>query len=322
MSFPQVSILIPVFNRKKYIAECIQSALDQSFTDYEIVVVDNASDDGTWEICQQFSAIDSRVRVFRNDQNIGPVRNWLVCVAHATGEYVKILWSDDLIVPSFLEKTVPYLLNPDVGFVYSTVKIFTRDDKETGLIAYSGIQTGIYESSRYIEGALIEGEDFPVSPGCALFRLGDVKKNLLLHVPNSVASDFSMHAIGNDLLLFLLTAQEYKNTAIVNEPLAYFRTHDESISISSSVGKVALNYDLAKAFFAETYVVDLAVRRKFNSFLFFDLVKYRLVAVSLGIKSIQNFYPTKQKIRFDFIYFANRIGRFLRRRLLSRWPAN
>jgi len=73
---PKVSILIPVFNRKDYIAECIQSALDQTFTDFEVVVVDNASEDGTWEICQQFAANDQRVRIFQNDTNIGPVRNW------------------------------------------------------------------------------------------------------------------------------------------------------------------------------------------------------------------------------------------------------
>ena len=119
-----VSILIPVYNREEFIGECIESALVQTFASIEIVVVDNASTDKTWEICQQFAAKDHRVRVFQNDINIGPVRNWLACVMQARGEYTKILWSDDLIHPDFLEKMLPYLEDPCVGFVYSSAYIF------------------------------------------------------------------------------------------------------------------------------------------------------------------------------------------------------
>lgn len=296
MTTVKVSILIPVYNRERYIAECIQSALDQSYTQHEIVVVDNASDDGTWEICQQFADRDPRVRVFRNDENIGPVRNWLACVACAKGDYVKILWSDDLIAPSFLEETVPYLADPDTGFVYSTAKIFAVGDKETGAIAYSGIDTGTYESVRYIEGALLGGEEFPVSPGCALFRLSDVKKNLLLHVPNSVGSDFSMHAIGNDLLLFLLTAQEYKNIAIVNEPLAYFRAHEGSITTSSPAGRIPLHYDLVKGFFVEKYIKNNKWIKKMNAILFLHLISFD--SWKFGIRSVNSFYPSNKTINF------------------------
>ena len=77
---PRVSILIPVYNREALIGECIQSALFQTFTDFEVIIVDNASTDNTWGICQRFAEQDKRVRVFRNEKNIGPVRNWRRCV--------------------------------------------------------------------------------------------------------------------------------------------------------------------------------------------------------------------------------------------------
>lgn len=310
MNGPQVSILIPVFNRENYIAECIQSALNQTFSDFEIVIVDNASEDGTWEICQKYAASDSRIRLFRNAKNLGPVRNWLACVEQATGLYVKILWSDDLIHPEFIEKLLPYLDDDDVAFAYSSARLFS-DEKinfnESTIfgIGRSGMSTGIYDSSIYISGALLDGGLneglFPVSPGCALFRAQDVRENLLLHVPNRVGSDFSMHAIGNDLLLFLLTAQAYKKFAFYNQDLSCFRVHSNSITVSSLSGKIPLHYDLAKGFFSEGYITDNAISKKLNSVFLVHFIRYR--THDFGIKALHDFYPTISSFDIDLVYF-------------------
>ena len=299
-----VSILIPAYNREEFIGECIESALVQTFTNIEIVVVDNASTDKTWEICQQFAAKDHRVRVFKNDTNIGPVRNWLACVTQARGEYTKILWSDDLIHPDFLEKMLPYLEDPCVGFVYSSAYLIGTDKANVVAEYFRNIKTGFYPSQQYVNGALLSG-DFPVSPGCAIFRTADVRSNLLLHVPNRVHSDFSMHAIGNDLLLFLLTATFYPKFAIVNEPLAYFRAHATSISISAPTGKIPLHYDLAKGFFAERYLKDEKIIRKLNVEFRIHLLRYK--GAPFGIKALKDFYPTKAYSGIDLSYLAGRL---------------
>lgn len=307
---PQVSVLIPVFNRKGYIAECIQSALDQTYSDFEVVIVDNASDDGTWEICQEYAERDSRIRIFRNERNIGPVRNWLACVEQAAGRYTKILWSDDLIHPRFLEVLLPYLDDPSVGFVYSSAKLFS-DEKVNFEEDYASVDAAtnerVYESNVYISGILLDGGLehglYPVSPGCAIFRTKDVKKNLLLQVPNRVESDFSMHAIGNDLLLFLLTANEYGNIVLVNQVLSYFRVHSDSITVASTLGKIPLHYSLAKGFFAERYLTDRSLLKKFNSVLLIQLIRYR--AASFGIKSLRDFYPTNNLVEIDLGYFIH-----------------
>lgn len=301
---PKVSILIPVFNRKDYIAECIESALNQTFTDFEVVVVDNASDDGTWEICQQFAVNDQRVRIFQNGANIGPVRNWLACVEKAQGEYTKILWSDDLIHPAFLEELLPYLKDRQVGFVYSSTDIIGTNKLEVIAKYFRNTKTGIYNSQYYVKGVLLGG-DFPGSPGCAIFRTSDVKKNLLLHVPNRVNSDFSMHAIGNDLLLFLLTASEYPKFAFVNEPLAYFRAHATSISTSAPKGKIPLHYDLAKGFFAENFVQSGGLRKKLNAEFLLHLFMYK--RGSFGIQTLTDFYPSQASGNVDILYLIGRL---------------
>ncbi len=299
MIFPLVSILIPVFNREHILFQTLDSALSQTYSNIEIIVVDNCSTDGTWGVIQGYVRKDSRIKAYRNDTNIGPVRNWLACVGHASGIYAKILWSDDLIHPEFLEKLLPFFSDPSVGFAYSSAKIFSDDLIETGFRVFTKIDTGIHNSQQYIIGTLLEG-DFPMSPGCAIFRTSDLKKNLLLNVPNNVGSVFSMHAIGNDLLLFLLTARGYQNFAVINEPLSYFRAHEGSITMSSSSGKIPLHYDLAKGYFAEKYIYNVPLLKKINAIFFIHLIHFK--SERFGIKYLVDFYPSKKTVGFDLIY--------------------
>lgn len=298
-----ISILIPVYNRENIIAETLDSALMQTYSNIEVVVVDNASTDGTWEIIKKYAARDSRVRAFRNESNVGPVRNWRRCIDEANGVYGKILWSDDLISTDFLEKTLPFM-QEDVAFVFTSVRIFT-DRYDSGEELYSIGGTGFYDSNKFIEGDL-NARDYPVSPGCALFRLVDLKKNLLLHVPNVIGSDFSMHAIGNDLLIYLLTAYDYKRFAFVNEVLSFFRSHSGSISVMSKSCKLPLHYNLARAYFAENYrpdlIPDLNGRLYINLFRFSDAVDY-------GVKSIGDFYVNNRDFNVSFIVMIKLVFR-------------
>lgn len=314
MHHHKVSILIPVYNREKYIADCIQSALDQTYSNIEIIIVDNASTDRTWDICLDCAAKDDRVRLFQNEKNIGPVRNWKRCIEEASGDYGKILWSDDLIAPDFLEETLP-LFNDDVGFVYSGVKTFTESPR-SGDPCYFLDGTGIYPINKYIEGVLYK-TDFPVSPGCAVFRLQDLKRNLLINVPNKVNSDFAVHAIGNDLLLFLLTAKDYKKFAVVAKPLSFFRAHNESISVVAKRGKLPLHYALAKAYFVNRYLADEKTRlASYIQLLLwrnFDAKKY-------GMRKVEDFFeqPVKLSNRFLIILTlqkAVRLGEQFRKKI-------
>lgn len=290
-----VSILIPVYNRENLIEETVQSALNQTYKNIEIIVVDNQSTDNTWEVLQKLASQDERIKIFQNETNIGPVRNWKRCIDEANGEYGKILWSDDLIAPEFLEKTVLYLENKDVGFVFTGTEIFVDGtDKKTS--HYFIGESGIYESEKYINGVLFDGV-YPVSPGCALFRLKDLRSNLLVDIPNKVNSDFAMHAIGNDLLIFLLTAHQYKNFAFVNEKLSFFRAHDGSISVQSNDGKLPLHYNLASAYFVENYRNDLI--KKQNVILWNLLRIYKSSSKKFNIYQISDFYTINTKFSLD-----------------------
>jgi len=281
---PLISIVIPVYNREKYIAETLESAIEQSYKNIEIIVVDNFSEDNTWNIIQDFSNIDNRIKSFRNNSNIGPVKNWQRCINEANGVYGKILWSDDLLDPYYLEKTVK-MFNDEVGFVFSAVNIF-KDDKNEVRTLYNIGGSGIYPSEDFILGDLLH-RNYPVSPGCAIFRLQDLKKNLLVNIPNKVGIDFSMNAIGNDLLIFLLTAYNYKYFAYVSEPLAFFRAHNESITVSSKKGKLPLYYNMARSYFCENYRPDLI--KILNVDLLFRVIQFNYLN-KYPIRSISHYY--------------------------------
>lgn len=245
---PKVSILIPVFNRKDYIAECIQSALNQTYTDFEIVLVDNASDDGTWEICLQFAVADRRVRIFRNDSNIGPVRNWKRCAEEAKGELSKILFSDDCLEPNCLSEMVPKLVNPDVALVYCAARIGKSRDES--IIAYSDASSSRVSSAQFLNFVL--SGNAPVSPGAALIRTHDLLKNLHTTFPTSTPRHFEKNGAGPDVMILLLTAQSYIYVEHIPVPLVYFRAHAGSFSIENSNNEVTKGYRSAISLFLIT----------------------------------------------------------------------
>jgi glycosyltransferase involved in cell wall biosynthesis len=101
---PVVSVCIPVYNTERFIAAAITSALSQTYRDFEIVIVDNASTDTTAQILAAFT--DPRIRAFRNDENIGAAANFNRVISLARGRYLKVLCADDLLYPSCLERQV------------------------------------------------------------------------------------------------------------------------------------------------------------------------------------------------------------------------
>ena len=93
---PAVSVIIPVYNAKKYLDQCIRSVLDQTFTDFEIILVDDGSTDGSGEICDRYGRQDSRVRVFhKQNGGVSSARN--MGLDHAAGKWITFVDSDDYL---------------------------------------------------------------------------------------------------------------------------------------------------------------------------------------------------------------------------------
>ena len=138
---PTLTIALPVFNGERFLALALESILAQTFTDFELIVCDNASTDGTEALCRDAAARDDRVQYVRNPTNLGINRNFGIGVEMARGRYFKWAAHDDIVAPEFAARCVEVLDNdPDVALVQSLVAIIdaegetisTYDSKLTG----------------------------------------------------------------------------------------------------------------------------------------------------------------------------------------------
>ena len=234
MDTPLVSIMIPVFNREEIVRRALDSAISQTYKNIEIIVCDNASTDNTWETLQEYVAKDNRIHAYRNETNVGPVRNWKRCLDHAKGKYAKFLWSDDEILPTFIEIMVDALeSNGSCGFAYSNVDIVLNDSIVNS--AYCFGETGMYDNDLFMSAIYYHDKPVPVSPGCALFRRIDLQNSLLINIPNKHNYDFSRYGAGNDLLMFLYCCEKYDSYYYENNTLSVFVGGSDSISIKDNI---------------------------------------------------------------------------------------
>ncbi|BCA79490.1 glycosyltransferase [Desulfuromonas sp. AOP6] len=106
---PRISIGMPVFNGEKYIAEAIDSILAQTFADFELIISDNGSKDGTLDICKRYAARDARIRLEQQKENRGAAWNYNRVFALSEGDYFKWCAHDDAIAPSYLQRCLDVL---------------------------------------------------------------------------------------------------------------------------------------------------------------------------------------------------------------------
>ncbi len=110
-----MSVIMPTWNQAAYIESAVASLLDQTFTNWELVVVDDCSTDETPSILERLSRSDDRIRAYRNETNIKQTRTRNFAISHARGVYITLLDSDDEREPASLEEQVAFLEeNPDV----------------------------------------------------------------------------------------------------------------------------------------------------------------------------------------------------------------
>ncbi len=115
---PEVSIIIPVYNTGKYIAKAVESVLNQTFKDLELIIIDDASTDATYSICEEYAKNDSRVRLFKNEQNLGMMPNWNHALQYITGKFWAKLDSDDWWQENFIEDCYNIIsIDENIGMV-------------------------------------------------------------------------------------------------------------------------------------------------------------------------------------------------------------
>lgn len=152
---PLITIAIPTYNRASWLKDCVHSALSQTYQNFEVIVSDNASTDNTPQLLTEFD--DPRLRVVRQNSNIGLMPNWNACLAEAKGEYIVFLADDDRLAPWMLEHCVQLLQRERLVMIVSLNDLWLTDEHRTlPALASSTLGTGIHDGAdlliEYLKG--------------------------------------------------------------------------------------------------------------------------------------------------------------------------
>lgn len=216
---PLISICIPNYNYASYLIECLESVLNQTYRDFEVIFRDNASTDRSFEIAQlyrdKFLKQGIPFKMGKNPQNLGSDRNSELCAMESRGKYRLILASDDLLYPSFLEETVSILERyPNVSMVMTH-----RDE-----IDESGVQltsVPFYNTSCIIPGeqqAAVFMKSGIAIPGQRIMRVSSIEQVKEWICTFQVANDWYYNALMSCV----------GDIAYLNKPLMKYRVHSEN----------------------------------------------------------------------------------------------
>jgi glycosyltransferase involved in cell wall biosynthesis len=173
---PLVSIGLPVFNGANYLRQAIATILDQTYTDLELIISDNASTDDTPRICEEAARKDARVRYSRLPANVGAAANYNRVFEQARGAYFKWAAHDDVLAPTFVERAVDLLESQPLVVLCSS---------RTGRIDANGKITGLYPSEYAWndQSPVARFRNLVFSPHACVIVFGLIRRDVLARTP-------------------------------------------------------------------------------------------------------------------------------------------
>ncbi len=206
---PKISVIIPVFNAEKYIKEAIESVLNQTEKDFEVIIVNDGSTDNSLNILNELSNKDNRIRIISRE-NRGVIESLNEAIRNSKGEYITRMDADDICFKDRLEKQMKYLEENNLDLCGSNAVIINSKGEETGKIIRP-------EKSSDIKKFTVLHNPF-VHPSVMF------KRSIIDEV--GLYKDFK-HA--EDYELWTRIVFKYK-TGNIQEPLLYYRIHENQIT--------------------------------------------------------------------------------------------
>lgn len=216
---PRITVAIPTYNRAKYLPQAVQSVLSQTFKDFELLIVDNASTDETENAVKSFK--DKRIVYHKNKENIGMMNNWNRCIDISGGKYLIILGDDDKLYPNFLEESYrAHKRPPNLGFSFSHCNKVDVNGHYLMRWGYDFLPAGYSKGWEYL--------DYTLKFGCNLTNSSTVLLNKSVF---KEVGKFEVEYATNtfDFNMWIKIASKF-NVYFIDKVLSDYRIHPDQVS--------------------------------------------------------------------------------------------
>jgi glycosyltransferase involved in cell wall biosynthesis len=188
LNSPKVSVLTPVYNGERFLRECIESVLAQSFEDWEYLILDNASTDSTPDIIKSYAEKEPRIRYQRNEHTLPIMENWNTAMRliNPASEYCKVIHADDTLFPRCLEEMVAVA---DAHPTTSLIGAYRIDGAGVNMISIP-YPTDMVPGKELARRRLLgEWQDLFGSPSSVMYRADEVRKRANFYNPDNLHAD-------------------------------------------------------------------------------------------------------------------------------------
>jgi len=274
---PLISVLLPVYNGGAYLQQSLQSVLNQQFTDFEILIIDDCSVDDSFNYLQSIS--DSRISLFRNEKNRGLFYNLNYLVGQSKSPLLKLWAQDDRMYPGCLGSFVAfYQLHPGVGFIYSGRDIIDENGhiKENKIVdnTPSIISTALHAKIAYFTGSIAGNIANVCINKKAMDKVGMFNEQM------KISADFDM---------WVRLAKDH-DTGFIPEKIIQLRDHDKQLSRDERYYTNHVKEDLVVYRYLDSYVTEEQRKKGHKVMRKSKLVYYyTLMVKALAKKDLNNF---------------------------------
>ena len=201
-----VSIITPCYNSEKFLDECISSVLNQTYKNWEMLIVDDNSSDNSCALINSYSKRDDRIKPLFLNENVGAAMARNNAITNAKGKYIAFLDSDDIWLPEKLKVQINFMKKNNCSFVFSSYSVISDDEKSKYTISVPEKIT----YKRYLKNTII---------GCLTVVI-DMTKFKKIEMPNLRSS--------HDMVLWLNLLKECEYAYGIQQKLAIYRDHKSS----------------------------------------------------------------------------------------------
>jgi glycosyltransferase involved in cell wall biosynthesis len=227
-NLPLVTIGIPTYNGEKYLEECLQSALQQTYSNLEILISDDGSADNTLAIIAKYQQQHSHIRLVKNTSP-GMVNNWNNCIEQAAGEWIKFLFQDDVLQPSCVERMLTTCVEHSVEVGLCRRRFIIHDDVPRYMrhnIRYTMVvPERIFDDTVYVSPERLAKELAELLPDNVLGEPTCYLVNKKIFEQTGMFNPEYKHAVD---LEFITRLGLIKGLVFISDPLVSFRVHTGS----------------------------------------------------------------------------------------------